>query len=64
MQLLKTINSEFGIGSDKDNTKELIDGLNGYLMEKKADGKKVEGKNRCRIRWQKPELVMYRRCTG
>ncbi|MBW1861089.1 MAG: AAA family ATPase, partial [Deltaproteobacteria bacterium] len=41
MQLLKTINDEFGIKSDADNTKDLIDTLNSFLMEKKAEGKKV-----------------------
>ncbi len=41
MQLLKTINGEFGIKSDADNTKDLIDTLNSFLMEKKAEGKKV-----------------------
>jgi general secretion pathway protein A len=40
-QLLKAINDEFGIPSDADDTKELIDALNVYLMEKKAEGKKV-----------------------
>ena len=41
MQLLKTINGEFGIKSDADNTKDLIDTLNSFLMEKKSEGKKV-----------------------
>ncbi len=40
-QLLKAINDEFGIPSAADDTKELIDALNVYLMEKKAEGKKV-----------------------
>jgi len=40
-QLLKAINDEFGIPSAADDTKELIDVLNVYLMEKKAEGKKV-----------------------
>ncbi len=41
VQLLKAINDEFDIPSHPDNTKELIDILNGFLMEKKAEGKKV-----------------------
>ena len=40
-QLLKNINEEFGIKSDGDNTKDLIDTLNRFLMQKKASGKKV-----------------------
>ena len=40
-QLLKNINEEFGIKSDVDNTKDLIDTLNIFLMQKKASGKKV-----------------------
>jgi general secretion pathway protein A len=40
-QLLKAINDEFGIPSAEDDTKELIDALNVYLMEKKSEGKKV-----------------------
>ncbi len=40
-QLLKAINDEFGIETDADDTKELIDALNTYLMQKKAEGKKV-----------------------
>lgn len=39
--LLKTINEEFGIDSVSDNTKDLIDGLNLFLMEKKRQGKQV-----------------------
>ena len=38
VQLLKTINEEFGIDSVSDNTKDLIDGLNLFLMEKKTAG--------------------------
>jgi general secretion pathway protein A len=41
IQLLKSINDEFGINSEADNTKELIDTLNAFLMEKKWQGKKV-----------------------
>ena len=41
IQLLKSINDEFGINSEADNTKELIDNLNAFLMEKKLQGKKV-----------------------
>ncbi len=41
VQLLKAINDEFDISSDADNTKDLIDALNGFLMEKKAEGRKV-----------------------
>ncbi len=41
IQLLKTINDEFGIASDADNTKDLIDRLNSFLIAKKAQGKKV-----------------------
>lgn len=40
-QLLKAINDEFGVETDADDTKELIDALNTYLMQKKAEGKKV-----------------------
>ncbi|MEN8232445.1 MAG: AAA family ATPase, partial [Thermodesulfobacteriota bacterium] len=41
LQLLKAINDEFGISSKPDNTKDLIDILNGFLIEKKAAGQKV-----------------------
>lgn len=41
IQLLKTINDEFGIRSDGDNIKDLIDTLNAFLMEKKSEGRKV-----------------------
>ncbi len=40
-QLLRTINEEFGIKSEGENTKDLIDTLNAFLMQKKASGKKV-----------------------
>ncbi|MCU0585834.1 MAG: AAA family ATPase, partial [Desulfobacterales bacterium] len=40
-QLLKTLNDEFGISSDADNSKELIDKLNVFLLQKKAEKKKV-----------------------
>jgi len=39
--LLKSINDEFGIPSDQDSTKALIDTLNEFLMGKRAEGKKV-----------------------
>jgi general secretion pathway protein A len=41
IQLLKAINDEFGIASDADNTKDLIDRLNFFLIAKKAQGKNV-----------------------
>jgi general secretion pathway protein A len=40
-QLLKTINEEFGINMEGDDTKDLIDRLNAFLMQKKASGKKI-----------------------
>ena len=40
-QLLKTINEEFGIKTEGENTKDLIDALNLFLIQKKAAGKKV-----------------------
>lgn len=40
IQLLKTINDEFGISSAADNTKDLIDTLNAFLLEKSIAGKK------------------------
>jgi general secretion pathway protein A len=41
LQLLKAINDEFGLDSSADNTKELIDTLNRFLIEKKKKGQKV-----------------------
>ena len=41
IQLLKAVNDEFGISSDANNCKDLIDTLNSFLMEKKAEGKNV-----------------------
>ena len=41
VQLLKTINDELGIDSSADNTKDLIDILNAFLIEMKAEDKKV-----------------------
>jgi general secretion pathway protein A len=41
LELLKTINDEFGIDSQADNTKDLIDTLNGFLMGKKSRKKTV-----------------------
>lgn len=40
-QLLRTINEELGIESNSENIKDLIDILNSYLMQQKAEGKKV-----------------------
>lgn len=40
-QLLKAINDEFGIPSDSDSVKELIDVLNIFLIEQHSQGKKV-----------------------
>jgi general secretion pathway protein A len=40
-QLIKTINDELGIKYDTDNTKDLIDKLNAFLMRQKARQKKV-----------------------
>jgi len=40
-QLLKTISDELGIVYDQDNTKDLIDKLNAFLLRKKAEGKRV-----------------------
>ena len=41
LQLLKAINDEFGIPSDTASVKTLIDRLNAFLLEKKAQGKHV-----------------------
>lgn len=41
LQLLKAINDEFGIASDTDSVKALIDRLNTFLLEQKAKGKRV-----------------------
>lgn len=41
LQLLKAINDEFGISSDADSVKVLIDRLNAFLLEKKTQGKRV-----------------------
>ena len=38
-ELLKAINDEFGIPSDADNAKDLIDTLNAFLIEQKTRGK-------------------------
>jgi len=40
-QLLRTINEELGIKTEGENTKDLIDSLNSFLIQKKAAGKKV-----------------------
>jgi general secretion pathway protein A len=39
IELLQTINQEFGIGSKGKNAKSLMDTLNTFLMEKKREGK-------------------------
>lgn len=39
LELLRAINDEFGIDSSADNTKELIDTLNTFLLERKSQGK-------------------------
>ena len=39
IELLKAINDEFGIPSDADNTKDLIDTLNSFLIEQNTQGK-------------------------
>jgi general secretion pathway protein A len=41
LQLLRAINDEFEIPSNFDNTKDLIDTLNRFLIEKKQEGKTV-----------------------
>ena len=41
VQLLKAINDELHIPSTADNAKELVDALNAFLMQKKADNKNV-----------------------
>ncbi len=41
LQLLKAINDEFGLPSDTESVKALIDRLNAFLLEKKAQGKRV-----------------------
>jgi len=41
IQLLKTINDELGITSSANNTKDLIDDLNVFLIQMKAAGKNV-----------------------
>ena len=40
-QLLKAVNDEFGISSQADNTKDLIDILNAFLIEEKSKGTSV-----------------------
>ena len=40
-QLIKTICDELGIKCHTDNTKDLIDNLNNFLMRRKAERKKV-----------------------
>jgi len=41
LQLLKAVNDEFGISSEADTAKGLIDALNAFLMKKKGEGKKA-----------------------
>jgi len=41
IQLLKAINDEFGICADKDNSRDLINVFNSFLIKKKAEGKDV-----------------------
>lgn len=41
VELLKAINQEFGIDTDSESTKELIDGLNRFLIEKRRQGKQI-----------------------
>ena len=41
LDLLKAINDEFGVPSGHDSKKALVDALNGFLMEKKAQGRRV-----------------------
>ena len=41
VQLLKAINDELHIPSTADNAKELVDALNAFLMQEKADNKNV-----------------------
>ena len=41
LQLLKNINTEFGIPADADTAHELIEILNAFLIEKKAEDQKV-----------------------
>ena len=40
-ELLKKINSAFGLTADTDDIKKLIDALNSFLMQKRVAGKKV-----------------------
>ena len=40
-ELLKTIMAEYGISADSDDSKDIIDRLNSYLMQKRVEGKKV-----------------------
>lgn len=41
VQLLKAINDELKVDSSADNAKDLVDALNAFLMQMRADGKKV-----------------------
>ena len=41
VQLLKAINDEFGVDAGPDTIKELIDGLNGFLLAKREEEKTV-----------------------
>ena len=41
VELLKAVNDDFGIDSSPNTVKELIDILNRFLMDRKAEGKKI-----------------------
>ncbi len=41
LQMLRAINDEFGLDTGADNTKDLIDTLNRFLIEKKKKGQRV-----------------------
>ena len=41
VELLRAVNTEFGISDDGQNSRELINSLNAFLIEKKSQGKEV-----------------------
>lgn len=41
LDLLKAINDEFGVPSDFDSKKDMVDALNAFLMRKKAESRRV-----------------------
>jgi len=41
VELLRAVNTEFGISDDGHNSRELINSLNAFLIEKKSQGKEV-----------------------